>query len=134
MHAQSVELQPRVLVVDDHADTVESTALLLEALGVSVDCAYGGAMAIEIGRASNPHLVLLDLVMPLVDGYDVADALRQLPSQPTLVAVSGRNQPADKVRCAEAGFDLHLTKPVPFDVLKQLVQTHSNFRALKHRF
>src|SRR5262245_24510728 len=111
MQAQSVQLQPRVLVVADHADTVDSTALLIGTFGASADRAYGGAMAIDLGRANNFDLILLDLVMPGVDGYDVAGALRDLPSHPMLVAVSGRDQPADKVKCAAAGFDLHLTKP-----------------------
>lgn len=81
MHAQPVD-RPRVLVVDDHADTVEVTALLLEQFGAVVDAAYNGHMAIERARSANPDLILVDLSMPEVDGYHVAQTLHNPPFPP----------------------------------------------------
>jgi CheY-like chemotaxis protein len=114
--------RPRVLVVDDDADTVESTALLFQLQGFDTDTALSGCEAIERARAVCPDLVLLDIAMPAMDGYEVARSLREIPCvpPPLLVAVTGLAYQVDKRRCAEAGFDLHLSKPVDFAVLQQL--------------
>jgi CheY-like chemotaxis protein len=132
MCAQSADGRPRVLVVDDDADTVEATARLLGLFGALVDRAYGGQMAIDHARAVCPDLVLVDLAMPDVNGYDVARALRDpaLPTDPTIVAVSGYGRRAEKQRCAEAGFDLHFIKPVDPALFQQLVESSRNAQRL----
>jgi CheY-like chemotaxis protein len=113
-------VKPRVLVVDDDADTVESTALLFRMEGFDIDTALDGHAAVARAKAHCPDLVLLDIGMPHMDGYEVAEALRDLPCLPLLVAVSGYARAADKRRCAEIGFDLHVAKPVDFAVLQHL--------------
>src|SRR5262245_29281547 len=113
----------RVLVVDDDVDTVETMAMVFHSHGARVYKAYDGTAAIERARIYRPHLVLLDLALPGFDGYQIARALRQqrYPKNPTLVAVSGRGRPVDKARWTEAGFDLHLMKPIEFGVLEHLL-------------
>jgi len=108
----------RVLVVDDHSDTVKATALLLSLDGHDVLCANGGATGVAMAYQHQPDVILLDLAMPEMDGYQVARELQNLPltPEPYLVAVTGYGMDADKRRCAAAGFDLHLTKPIPPEV------------------
>jgi CheY-like chemotaxis protein len=136
MYVRPQEDRPRVLIVDNDADTVEVTALLFEQRGAVVDAAYDGRMAIEHARAASPDLIMVDLALPHVDGFGVVQALRNppLPTEPTIVAVSWVARDADKARCAEAGFDLHLTKPVNFDVLEQLLDSRRGSYALLDRF
>src|SRR5689334_10156178 len=117
--------RPRVLIVDDDVDTVQSTALLFDLQGFDADMAFGGLHALDRAREAFPDLVLLDLAMPEMDGFEVARALREMRPDPSpyLVAVTGFAYPADRKRCAEAGFDLHLPKPVDFGLLEQLAAT-----------
>lgn len=105
--------QMRVLVVDDSADTANTLKLFLELAGHEVRTVYDGPAALVAFHTFQPDVVLLDLGLPGMDGYDVARQLRrQLRSKsPLLVAVSGYGQDDDKRRSHEAGFDLHLTKP-----------------------
>jgi CheY-like chemotaxis protein len=128
----------RILVVDDEADTVETTAMLLEMEGHDVQQAVSGREALERVGPFSPHLALIDLAMPVVDGFEVARAIRQmkLESQPTLAAVTGGILPRYKRLCAEAGFDHYLRKPVNFDELSQVVRLATpieRFAALKVR-
>ena len=122
----------RVLVVDDDTDTVDSTALLFEMRGYDVRAVSDGARAIAVAQAFCPHLTLLDIGMPNTDGYEVARRLQQIGcvEQGLLVAVTGFTQPADRVRCAEAGFDLHLAKPVDFDLLEHVFLLRQRSRQL----
>jgi CheY-like chemotaxis protein len=112
----------RVLVVDDHLDTVESTAMLLRLDGHQVETATDGVRGTERAAAFRPELVLLDLGMPDVDGFAVARQIQNLslPVVPYLVAVTGHTQETDKRRCAESGFDLHLAKPLEAGILRDL--------------
>jgi CheY-like chemotaxis protein len=128
----SAGLRPRVLVVDDDADTVQTTALLFEMQGFHADTALNGPEAIERARSECPDLVLLDIEMPHMDGYEVARLLRDIGchAAPLLVAVTGLAYPADKRRCAEAGFDLHLPKPVDFGIFEQLTRVVQRTRQL----
>ena len=104
----------RVLVVDDNVDAADSLALLLQQMGQRVQIAYDGATALRAISANPPHLLILDIGMPHMSGYDVARAVRgmQLPSQPLIAAVTGWGQPADRERAREAGFDRHFAKPI----------------------
>ena len=104
----------RVLVVDDSPETVESTALLLKLDGHEVATATTGPDALILVKAFRPELALLDIVMPGLNGYAVAQRIQDLslPRKPYLVAVTGHAEQHTKHRSAEAGFDLHFKKPV----------------------
>jgi CheY-like chemotaxis protein len=113
----------RVLVVDDHHDTAETLAVFLRMLGHDAYETSNPLEAVDLAGALRPNVILLDLTMPKVDGYQVA---RQIRGQPwgesiTLVALSGRGEEADKQRTRESGFDYHLVKPANFDVLEQIL-------------
>ena len=117
--------QMRVLVVDDNHDAGDSLAMILEVLGAEVRVARGGAEAIDLFGAYRPSVVLLDIGMPGMNGYDVARALRMgFPDHAaTLVALTGWGQEDDRRRAREAGFDHHLVKPADLDVLQHLLRT-----------
>jgi PAS domain S-box-containing protein len=113
----------RVLVVDDNCDAAESLGLLLQITGHDVRVANDGQAALRAAQEWPPDLVLLDLGMPGMDGYEVARRLRQLPVpvSPRIVALSGYGQDADRRRSAEAGFDAHLVKPLDLPELEALL-------------
>lgn len=112
----------RVLVVDDNRDAAESLADLVSVLGHASEVAFDGPSALERARAMRPEVVLCDIGLPGMDGYDVARALRaEYGPGLRLVAVSGYAQPEDVRRAAEAGFDAHLAKPPdPLDIERLL--------------
>jgi PAS domain S-box-containing protein len=103
----------RMLVVDDNADSVEAMAMLLESLGHRVETATRSDTALEKAAASWPEVVLLDIGLPSMSGYDVARALRAMPfpAPPVLIAISGYGRDSDRALAREAGFDHHLVKP-----------------------
>src|SRR5262249_13809384 len=113
----------RILVVDDNVDAAESLAVLLRLEGHEVRVASDGPGALEAAQADPPEMVVLDLGMPGMDGFEVARRLRSLPgSKDTLlVAVTGWAQADDRRRCYAAGFDGHLPKPVDWDALRQFL-------------
>ena len=113
----------RVLVVDDNRDSADSLALWLELAGHEVRTAYGGQEALDAAEAFLPAVVLLDIGMPGMNGYDVARGLREQPATRTalLVAMTGWGQDEDRCRSQEAGFDQHLVKPVDPQHLKNLL-------------
>jgi two-component system CheB/CheR fusion protein len=101
-------------VVDDNVDAAESTALLLGFLGHEVQVTHDGRSALEAVRRFRPEVVLLDIGLPGMNGYDVARALRALPESRGVVvaAVTGYGQEEDHQLSREAGIDHHLTKPL----------------------
>lgn len=113
----------RILVVDDNLDAAEGLAMLLSLRGHEVATAYDGPSAIEQARKVQPDVVLLDIGLPRLDGFEVARRLREEhPSRPMLlVALTGYGQERDRVRAREAGFDHHLLKPVRLEMLEQLL-------------
>ena len=113
----------RVLVVDDNADAAESIKLLLQSLGHQVHVTFDGAQAIEAATQFRPDVVLLDIGMPGLSGYEVARRLRSLRPEAGLriVAVTGWGQEVDRQASKEAGFDVHLVKPVDTEVLQRAV-------------
>jgi PAS domain S-box-containing protein len=113
----------RLLVVDDNRDAAESLAILLRMQGHEVRVANDGVSALEIIKAYRPALVLLDLGMPKMDGYEVARRLRRQPGLENvrLAALTGWGQQEDRRRSAEAGFDHHFVKPVEPAVIQELV-------------
>ncbi|HET9646093.1 MAG TPA: response regulator [Burkholderiaceae bacterium] len=104
----------RVLVVDDNHDAADTLALLLELMGHEVRTAHDGLRALDVAEEFRPHVVLLDIGLPQLNGYEVARRLRQQSWSRTtlLVAVTGWGQAEDQLRSTEAGFDRHLVKPV----------------------
>ena len=122
-HADQHLVQMRVLVVDDNPDAGESLAMILAVLGAEVEVARSGAEAIDVFDGFQPSVVLLDIGMPGMNGYDVARALRtRFPAHgATLVALTGWGQEDDRRRARDAGFDHHLVKPADLDVLQRLL-------------
>src|SRR5262245_35245 len=116
----------RVLVVDDNEDAVESLALLLSLEGYTVVTACNGVTALAEALRFRPQVVLLDIGMPGMDGYEVARALRarEQTTSMTLIALTGYGQPEDRARAEAAGFTDHLTKPVNPDVLYTRLKAH----------
>jgi two-component system CheB/CheR fusion protein len=112
----------RILVVDDNRDAADSLALLLQVSGHEVRTAHDGPTALEAARAWRPEVVVLDLGLPRLDGYEVARRLRreQLGEGLVLVALTGYGQDEDRRRSEEAGFDHHLVKPASPDVLARV--------------
>jgi hypothetical protein len=113
----------RVLICDDNVDAADSLALMLQAVGQEARAVYDGATALRLCGTYRPHLILLDIGMPHMSGYDVVRALRAAPGgeEPVIAAVTGWGQDADKVRAREAGFDRHFTKPISEGALRGVI-------------
>lgn len=114
----------RVLVVDDNVDAAKSLGMLLELAGQEVSIAHDGHDGIQKARHFQPELVLLDIGMPGMDGYEVCRRLRQdaLTRDSTLIAVTGWGLDEDRQRALQEGFDRHLVKPVQLNTLVQLLE------------
>jgi signal transduction histidine kinase/FixJ family two-component response regulator len=125
----------RVLVVDDNVDAASALGLLLESAGFSVLLAHDGQVALTRAAESRPDIVLMDLGLPVLDGYQVAAALRSQPggSDLMLVAVSGYGPGQDYGRAATAGFDHHLVKPVDCVALLHLLIDDASQRRRRRR-
>jgi CheY-like chemotaxis protein len=109
----------RILVVDDNLDSAESLALLLRLQGHVVRTAHDGLQALSTDAEFDPDLVLLDIGLPRMSGFDVARVMRTLPALAgtMIVACTGYGQDEDRQRVREAGFDEHLVKPVRIEDL-----------------
>jgi signal transduction histidine kinase len=108
-------MQPcRILVADDNHDAAESLTLQLQLAGHEVKMVHDGLEALDVAKAFEPHIVLLDLGMPRLDGYETARRMRlhSWGKSATLIAVTGWGQQQDRQRTSQAGFDVHLVKPV----------------------
>jgi PAS domain S-box-containing protein len=114
----------RVLVVDDNVDLVEMLALMVEAFGHHVRKAFDGLSAVSAALEYHPHVVLLDIGMPGMDGIDVAKELRRHPEMEgtRIVALTGWGQAEDRHRTAVAGFDEHVTEPADAERLRQVLE------------
>ena len=111
------------LIVDDNVDAADALAELLELSGCRARAAYSGEEATRVGEAFKPDIVLLDLGMPRMDGFEAAKRLRDTVwgARAKLIAVTGWGQPSDRKKTADAGFDGHLVKPVDLDVVLKLI-------------
>jgi len=113
----------RVLVVDDNVDAAQTLARLLEMIGHKTRLAYDGPSAVQAATDYRPDVVLLDIGLPGLDGYEVAEHIRQQAALKgvMLVALTGYGQDADRQRSHDAGFDYHLTKPADFDDIEKIL-------------
>jgi CheY-like chemotaxis protein len=113
----------RVLVVNDYADNVESMAMLLRLHGHEVETALGGHAALRAARENPPEVVLLDISMPGMNGYEVARQLRSMfENRIVLIALTANGFEEDRRCCMEAGFNRHLVKPTDPVKLEQLLR------------
>jgi CheY-like chemotaxis protein len=112
----------RILIVDDNCDSADSLASLLQLDGHLTEVAYSGRAALERAASFRPDVVLLDIGLPDLDGYEVAHRLRALaaPAHMRLVAVTGYGE-IDQSRAGAAGFSAHLVKPVDLASLSRLI-------------
>jgi CheY-like chemotaxis protein len=134
--AVALPLQPKVaarsiLVVDDNADAADSLAALLRLDGHKVQSVYSAAAALQAIRSVQPAIVLLDIGLPEMDGYQVAREIRATTAGIRLVALTGYGQAEDIARTRAAGFDAHLVKPVDFEALGRAIVPDAP-RALSH--
>ena len=113
----------RILVADDNQDAADSLAMILEMSGHDVRVARDGRAALAMAQTFRPDAALLDIGMPQLNGYEVAQALRQEPwgAGMTLIALTGWGQESDRQKAIDAGFDRHLTKPIDPDALESLM-------------
>ncbi len=112
----------RVLVVEDQTDSRETLRMLLEVWGYEVKEAGDGLEGVEKALSWRPDVAVLDIGLPLLDGWEVARRVRDvLQGAILLIALTGYNQPEDRKRSAQAGFDIHLSKPACPDALRELL-------------
>ncbi len=117
------ENRPRILVVDDVADTANSLALVLRLWGYGAEACYSGSAALAAARTYQPQVVLLDIGMPGMDGFQVAQRLRAEPrvGHAVLIAITGHTNEACRIRARWAGFYRYLLKPVDPGHLRELL-------------
>ena len=120
----------RVVVADDNIDAAMTLAALLGLQGHDVRTAHDGTQALEEVLRFEPHVVILDIGMPGMNGYKVASALRDRNLDVMLIAVTGWGQEEDRHRSKAAGFDHHLVKPVDFTTLSDLLAQRAAGRTL----
>jgi CheY-like chemotaxis protein len=117
-----------ILIVDDNIDLARGMARLLQMLGFQVEVAHDGRAGLEQARETRPDVLLLDIGLPGIDGYQLATQIRQDEhlKRAILVAISGYDSDDDKLRSMQAGFDHYLVKPVDcHDLVKLLNQSRS---------
>src|SRR5262245_29942368 len=120
----------RILIVDDNVDSAESIALLLQLDGHEVMIAQDGSAAQVLSSTFHPKVILLDIGLPGLDGYSVAQKFREQPEtrDVLLIALTGYGQPEDRERSKAAGFDYHLVKPVDYHAIEALIDSQRVFR------
>ena len=116
-------MNEHVLVVDDNPDTADGLARLINSFGYKARAVYGGQQAIEESAAFEPDMALIDIGMPDLDGYETVRRIREQRANVhvIIVAVTGWSRDEDKRRAYEAGFDLHVAKPMDAGKLKELL-------------
>jgi CheY-like chemotaxis protein len=113
----------RILVVDDNLDTAHSFARLVESIvGYRIDFAVNGYAALQLAQQTPPEVVFLDLMMPGIDGFELARRLKKaFGDSIRIIAVTAAWTANDREKSAKAGCDLHLVKPVPVDVIERIL-------------
>ena len=119
-------MRARILIADDNRDAADTMGMLLELGGHEVIIAHSGDQALELGRQHRPDVVILDIGMPDINGYDVARIARNEDwgRSAYMIALTGWGQAEDKERARMAGFDRHLTKPVDPDLVEEILKQH----------
>jgi CheY-like chemotaxis protein len=114
----------KILVVDDNVDAADSLSMLLQLSGYDLTVAHDGAEALRVLVQEVPDVILLDIGLPGMNGYEVAQRVRELPAlaQTRLIAMTGYGQESDKKAAAAAGFDAHLVKPVDYQLLTRMIE------------
>ena len=122
--SESTRKGKRILVVDDNVDAAESAGEILRMLGSEVSVVHDGLAAVSAVEQWHPEVVLLDIGLPGIDGYEVAKRVRQSDygKKVMLVALTGWGQDQDKQRTSDFGFDQHWVKPVGIDKLREISQ------------
>ncbi len=115
----------RVLVVDDNVDSAKTMGWMMEMFGNQVHLAYTGPEALKEAQEFKPHLVLMDIGLPGINGYEVCQTMRRMPEleDAVIVAQTGWGEREHKEMSKEAGFDHYLVKPIEMGALKKLVDT-----------
>jgi len=114
--------RPLILIVDDNQDAADSLAEYLRQAGHRVEVAYSGLSALATVRALQPDVVVCDLGLPEITGYEFALAVRRESARPIrLVAHSGYSRPDEVSRCIECGFDAHVAKPAPPQYIERML-------------
>jgi CheY-like chemotaxis protein len=115
----------RVLIVDDNEDAADMLSMVLEARGYATRVAHDGPSALAAATDFRPHTALLDIGLPVMDGFELARRLRSEPGLPglRLVALTGYGQETDRRRSREAGFDHHLVKPVDVKAVLEILES-----------
>ncbi|MFL6622992.1 MAG: response regulator [Sulfurifustaceae bacterium] len=120
--SESPKRRNRVLAVEDDPDVIESFRVLLELIGNEVRAVPDGPSALDAAREFHPNIAFVDVDLPGMNGYEVAERLRrEYGRQIRLFALTGFGQPADRERALKAGFDLHLVKPIDLGFLQKLL-------------
>ncbi|RPH82372.1 MAG: response regulator [Candidatus Rokuibacteriota bacterium] len=113
-----------ILIVEDNADARDALRMLLELDGHTVEAVEEGQQALEVARAKDPDIALVDIGLPGIDGYEIARRVRARDTRrPVLIALTGYGQPEDRRRATDAGFDDMLVKPVDPTALTNLIAT-----------
>jgi CheY-like chemotaxis protein len=112
----------RILVVDDNEDAADVLADVLRLAGHEVRVAHDGLRALEAARSFDADLVLLDIGLPVMDGYEVARRLRDESFRARLIAVTGYGQDVHREQSKQAGFDEHLVKPIDLAAIRRLIE------------
>lgn len=117
-----------VLIVDDNKDAADTLAMLVRMAGHRVYVAYGGETALQMAKQQKPEVIFLDIGLPKMDGYQVAERLRQQPETTDvfLVAITGYEQVSDREHFTEVGFNLHLLKPADLGSILRLLDSDLN--------
>jgi DNA-binding response OmpR family regulator len=119
----------RVLIVDDHADTAEVLSVMFRMLGHQTRAVVRGRHALPAARELDPTLILVDLGLPDVNGYEVLHALRAISPEPFIAAVTGWDREQDVARSMQAGFDTHVAKPIDMGKVRLLLRLAAASRA-----
>jgi len=131
--ADEPRLDRRILVIDDNQDAADATAMLVEDMGGDARVAYDGERALEMVQEYQPEVILLDIGMGGLDGYQICQRIRHvLGSRVLLVALTGFGQEQDKEKATRAGFDAHLTKPADEAALARIFAYRASSGGSEH--
>jgi len=124
VRTRTLKMHARILIADDNRDAADSMGMLLELGGHEVIVAHSGNQALALGRQHRPDVVILDIGMPDISGYEVARTARNEDwgKGAYLIALTGWGQADDKEKARIAGFDRHLTKPVDPDLVEEILK------------